>query len=65
MKTALLILLLVGQQAHAREILFGPGKESIPIPFGVETLFRFPSEVKTVTEAGRFEIRPASTEEPD
>lgn len=51
--------------AEAREVLFGKGKESISVPFGVETLFRFPSEVKTVTDAGRFEIRPASHEEPD
>jgi hypothetical protein len=31
----------------------------------VETLFRFPIEVKTITEANRFEIRPANPDEPD
>ncbi|MEK7689563.1 MAG: hypothetical protein AAB425_00925 [Bdellovibrionota bacterium] len=65
MRWAFALLIMTAVPVQAREILFGQGKESISVPFGVETLFRFPSEVKTVTEAGRFEIRPASPEEPD
>lgn len=52
-------------EAYAKEVLFGKGKETITIVFGVESLFRFPLEVKTITEASRFEIRPAGQEEPD
>lgn len=51
--------------AEARDVYYGKAKETVLIPFGVETLFRFPIEVKTITEANRFEIRPANTEEPD
>src|ERR1035437_6131324 len=51
--------------AHARDVYYGKAKETVQIPFGVETLFRFPIEVKTITEANRFEIRPANQEEPD
>ena len=60
-----ILALIVLNLVEAKEILFGPSKESISIPFGVETLFRFPSEVKTVTDAAKFEIRPASADEPD
>lgn len=51
--------------ANAREILYAKARETIPVAFGTETLFRFPMEVKTITEASRFEIRPANSEEPD
>jgi len=51
--------------AEARDVYYGKAKETVLIPFGVETLFRFPIEVKTITEANRFEIRPANPEEPD
>ena len=51
--------------ACARDILFGKARETVPVAFGTETIFRFPLEVKTITEASRFEIRPANSEEPD
>jgi len=51
--------------AEARDVYYGKARETVQIPFGVETIFRFPIEVKTITEASRFEIRPANTEEPD
>jgi hypothetical protein len=51
--------------AHAREVVYGKARETLPIAFGIETLLRFPMEVKTITEAARFEIRPANMEEPD
>lgn len=49
----------------ARLIVYGKARETINVVFGVETLFRFPMEVKTVTEASRFEIRPSNPDEPD
>jgi hypothetical protein len=55
----------VAPEVHAREIVYGKAKETLSVSFGVETLFRFPMEVKTITEAQRFEIRPASADEPD
>jgi len=61
----LLACLSVVPNAEAREVYYGKAKETVLIPFGVETLFRFPIEVKTITEANRFEIRPANSEEPD
>ena len=51
--------------ASARDVLFGKARETIPVAFGTETIFRFPMEVKTITEASRFEIRPANQEESD
>src|SRR4051812_20017736 len=57
--------LLISVPVHAREIVYGKAKETLSVSFGVETLFRFPMEVKTITEAQRFEIRPANSEEPD
>jgi hypothetical protein len=56
---------LPSAQVQAREVLFGKAKETLSVSFGVETLFRFPMEVKTITEAQRFEIKPANSEEPD
>ena len=68
MKQVLILMvtfLFADAAAQARDVLYGPGREVIPVAFGVETLLRFPMEVKTVTEANRFEVRPANSEEPD
>jgi hypothetical protein len=59
------LCLLTTTQAVARDIVFGKGRETVPVAFGAETLFRFPLEVKTITEANRFDIHPANAEEPD
>lgn len=59
------LTLLSTSGAHAREILYGKGLQTVPVSFGVETLFRFPLEVKTVTEASRFDIHPSNADEPD
>ena len=53
------------QTANARDVLFGKARETISVAFGTETIFRFPLEVKTITEASRFDIHPANQEEPD
>lgn len=55
----------VATTASARDVLYGKARETISVAFGSETIFRFPLEVKTITEASRFEIHPANTEEPD
>ena len=51
--------------ASARDLLYGRARETVPVAFGSETIFRFPLEVKTITEASRFDIHPANSEEPD
>lgn len=56
---------LTPTRSLAREVLYGSMKETLPLTFGTETLFRFPLEVKTITEAAFFEIKPANSEEPD
>lgn len=61
----LLLNTLNSQSAIARDVIFGKAKETVSVSFGAETLFRFPLEVKTITEATRFEIKPANAEEPD
>ena len=67
MRWALLILgcLTLSSEVLARDVVFGKGRETIVVAFGSETLFRFPLEVKTITEATRFEIHPANVDEPD
>lgn len=63
---ALLTLWLVfPSEALARLVVYGKARETIPVAFGAESLFRFPMEVKTVTEASRFEIKPSNSDEPD
>ena len=59
------ISFLCSSEIQAREIVYGKAKETLSVSFGVETLFRFPMEVKTITEAQRFEIRPSNSEDPD
>ncbi len=64
-RSILFVIVMCSHPALARDILYSKAKETLPISFGVETLFRFPMEVKTITEAERFEIKPANPEEPD
>jgi hypothetical protein len=61
----LTLLVMTSSQSFARDVVFGKGRENISIAFGVETLLRFPLEVKTITEASRFDIHPANQEQPD
>lgn len=48
-----------------RNIYFGNRTESIQIPYGGTYLFRFPSEVRTITGARKFTIRPADRNQPN
>ncbi|MGE4234137.1 MAG: hypothetical protein AB7F43_12485 [Bacteriovoracia bacterium] len=58
------VLLLLASQAHARTVYFGSETETITLVYGGATLLRFPSEVKTISQARRFEISPANAEQP-
>ncbi|MGK5086527.1 hypothetical protein WDW86_03120 [Bdellovibrionota bacterium FG-2] len=61
----LFTIIFATHSALARDIVFGKARETIPVAFGTETIFRFPMEVKTITEASKFDIRPANADEPD
>lgn len=60
-------LLLFGLQNHAeaRSIYFGSETEVVTVVFGTETMFRFPGEVRTISQASRFEIQPANPDSPN
>lgn len=51
--------------AEARTIFFGSETENITLVFGGTTLFRFPGEVRTISQANRFEITPANGDSPN
>ena len=51
--------------AYAKVIYFGEEKQTIPIVFGKETLFRFSKPVKTISNTSRFIITPADKKQPD
>ena len=56
---------LVPVSAHARVIYFGGETEILSIAYGGPTLLRFPAEVRTISQASRFEITPADPEQPN
>lgn len=51
--------------AQARVLYFGSEPELLTLLYGGPTLIRFPSEVKTISQSRKFEIIPASTDEPN
>ncbi len=58
------ILGMIGT-AEARTIFYGSETETITLVYGGSTLFRFPAEVKTISQARRFDIQPADGEQPN
>ena len=50
---------------QARQVYFGSETESVTVAYGAPTLFRFPSEVKTISQAQKFKIEPANSEQPN
>lgn len=62
---AFLFVLLTPLQALAKVIYFGSETESVTLVYGNTTLFRFPSEVRTISQASRFEIAPANADQPN
>jgi len=61
-----MIVLLFGLSGvvFARDVYFGAEPVTIRVPYGKESVFRFPGEVRTITGAERYEIRPTDSEQP-
>lgn len=59
-----MLLFSLVYRAEAKTIYFGSETETITLGYGGATLFRFPSEVKTITQAKRFDIQPANSDQP-
>lgn len=51
--------------AFARTVVYGEEPVALTLEQGVEAYFRFPLEVKLVTRAERFQVRPANSAQPD
>ena len=51
--------------AQARTIYFGSETEAVPLVYGGPTLFRFPGEIRTVSQAQPFQITPANGDSPN
>lgn len=60
-----LALLFFASGASARTIYFGSETEMISLAPTGSTLFKFPSDVRTISQAQRFEIQPADSEQPN
>lgn len=58
-----MFIVVVPNRASARLIYFGTETEVISLVFGGATLFRFPGEVRTISQANRFEITPANSDQ--
>ena len=51
--------------AMAKVIYFGSETETVTIVYGSPTLFRFPTEVRTISQASHFGISPANADSPN
>jgi hypothetical protein len=60
-----LVLLLGPSGAIARTVYFGSETEMISLAPNGSTLLKFPSDVRTISQAQRFEIQPADSEQPN
>ncbi|MFK7824480.1 MAG: hypothetical protein AB8G05_09995 [Oligoflexales bacterium] len=60
-----LLAMLLCSSVQAKTIYYGSERENISISYGVSTLLRFDEEVKTITQASKFEIKPADPNKPD
>lgn len=65
MAFSMAVLCLGVSSAQARIVYFGSETETVTLAYGVTTILRFPEEVKTVSQASRFEIGPADENNPD
>ena len=64
----ILVIALVGASgvsAQARTIYFGSETEVVPLVYGGPTIFRFPGEIRTVSQAQPFHITPANGDSPN
>ena len=63
-----LFIALVGVEtipAEARTIYFGSETEVVPLVYGGPTILRFPGEIRTISQAQRFQIKPANADSPN
>lgn len=51
--------------ALAKTVYFGSETEVVTLVYGSPTLFRFSGEVRTISQASRFEIEPANSDQPN
>lgn len=61
----LLGLMTMAGVAHGRTIYFGGETEVVNLVYGGTALLRFPSEVRTISGAKRFIIKPADPDQPN
>lgn len=65
MALVLAVFVLGVNSAQARIIYYGSEMETVTLAYGTTTILRFPEEVKTISQASRFEIAPADENNPD
>lgn len=63
--TLLMLLIAVSSSAYAKVLFYGSERENVSLSPGVSTILRFDEEVKTITQASDFSIKPADPENPD
>ncbi len=61
----LFFLILFCDQVMAKEIFYGSAPETIRLSYGQSTIFRFTKQVRTISQANRYEIKPADDSDPD
>lgn len=61
----LLLTLMLTKNSEAKVIYYGSEKEQVNLTYGGPTIFRFGEEVKTISQASRFDIHPADEVDPN
>ena len=61
----LVVSITASEGLFAREIIYGANIQQLTIVYGEETILRFPSLVKTVSNVNDFEISPVDKNDPD
>ena len=61
----LLLTLILTKNSEAKVIYYGSEKEQVNLSYGGPTIFRFGEEVKTISQASRFDIHPADEADPN
>ena len=61
---ALILYTLFSTTVHAKTIYYGSKTEPVSIVYGGPTIFRFNEEVKTISQAAKFSIKPTDQKDP-
>ncbi|MFK7827049.1 MAG: hypothetical protein AB8G05_23100 [Oligoflexales bacterium] len=61
----LISLLCWSASVFSKTIYYGSERETVSLSYGVSTILRFDEEVKTITQATKFQIEPADAQNPD